>query len=802
MSKEAQNKMINFEIPDDFEEQFSTKELFSTIRDNKTVYAMTTFPRVIPYIKDGLIEVYRKALWEMYNSKLFWVDKYHVVKSATVVGNILGKWHPHGDISAYQSIVTLAQDYTNNYPLVYGAGNWGTVLGDPAAAPRYTECCLSEFFCDIVEQIRPEVVDFVPNFDGKYMEVDYIPFKIPILLVNGSYGIADSYITSIMPHNLNDVVDVCIKYIDNKNIRNDVLVDGFFPDFPNYAKIVNKREVEMAYKYKLPGNVKMKANIEVDRINNKIIIKDLPYNVTKDDVMMAIKTQHDKKHAVISKILDVIEVKTIRDGELHFEYDVIFEKNSNILEIARDIDKFCTSKTVPLSLVYYDGKYVHKVCIKDIIQQWYKTIYTTKARKINYQNSSYNHKKHILEGMVSIYDKIDDVISVMKKSESQQDAVEKLTQKFDLTTIQADAISKMALHQLNRVSKDTLLKNIADLDEKIKDLDGKILRIDDEIKEDLIKIRNKYGRPRRTIVMDLEDEKSEAATSIPMSNGALLWSYNQFAIFDLQNLVNGKALTNGLKTVKINNKNVKEIIGCHNVTKDISGIIIFTTDGCAKKLDISDIQNTNNWVTFKDEPVIQCCVPVFSDDDKIIIINKSGKIKITPSNQFSKQLSKASDVVCAQVVESSKDSLFVMNESGRYHLIKILDIPEAGKTAAGVLLNIECDNCSMTQIERDTDDTIITSLKDEEGYTYIMKTEQADLEDTNRVNKSKKLFDLEGFTTTNVNHIDIRNKEAKCIIIGPYSSSQMSIQNIRNSDMTKIPKRVPVNTLGIVTYNI
>ena len=183
MSKETQNKMINFEIPDDFEEQFSTKELFSTIRDNKTVYAMTTFPRVIPYIKDGLIEVYRKALWEMYNSKLFWVDKYHVVKSATVVGNILGKWHPHGDISAYQSIVTLAQDYTNNYPLVYGAGNWGNVLGAPAAAPRYTECCLSEFFCDIVEQIRPEVVDFVPNFDGKYMEVDYIPFKIPMDLM-------------------------------------------------------------------------------------------------------------------------------------------------------------------------------------------------------------------------------------------------------------------------------------------------------------------------------------------------------------------------------------------------------------------------------------------------------------------------------------------------------------------------------------------------------------------------------------------------------------------------------------------
>ena len=802
MGKEITKSAINLEIPKDFVEKYSIEELYSTIRDDKTIYAKTTFPRVVPYYKDGLIEVYRKALWEMYNSKLFWIDENHVVKSATTVGNIIGKWHPHGDASSYQAMVTLAQDYTNNEPLIYGAGNWGNILGDAAAAYRYTNCCLSAFFCDCIEQIKPEIVDFIPNFDNTLMEPDYIPFKLPILLVNGSYGIADSYITSIPCHNLADVCDISIKYVKNKHIPNEILVDGFYPDFPYYGIVANRSEVERFYKMNVPGNIKMKATIETDRINNKIFIKDLPYNMTKNDIMLTIKSYHEKKHAVLSKVTDIIEIKKIKNGELYMEFEVLFDKNTNILELARDIDKLCTSKTIPLSFIMYDGTYVHQCTIKDIIKNWYNTLYTTKVRKINYQSSIFNHKKHILEGMLVVYDHLDEVIGYAKKSTSTQQLIEFLSSKLKLTDIQSEAISKMTISQLNNVSKEGIIASIKDFETKIKDLDGKVLIIDDEIISDLETIKAKYGRPRRTVITELGDEIQESSQPILISNGALLWSHNQYAIFDLQNLVNGKALTNGLKTVKIDNKNVKEIIGCTNINRDVSGIIIFTSDGCAKKIETKDIE-ANNWNAFSEDPIIVSAVPVFSESDKIIIAMKSGKMKIIESNQITTTSSKVGDVSCAEILDETKDYVMFLNRTGSYHLIKISEIPELGRSAVGVNINLCSEIIYMTQIERNSDDTFITSLQDKDGISYIMKTSQDELEDTNRANKPKKLFDLDdGFITTGINSIDIRDKDAKCILIGPYSSSQISIQNIRTSDMTKIPKRVPVNVLGIITYNL
>ena len=237
--------------------------------------------------------------------------------------------------------------------------------GKPAAHYRYTECKPSEFFDDICEDIKEEYVDFIPNFVNTCKEVAYIPFKIPVILVNGTYGIADSYMTSILPHNLSDVIDLCEKYINNKQIRNEVLVDGFYPDFPNYGIILNKNEIEMAYKFNVPANVKMKATMEVDRINNTIMIKDLPYNVTGVDIKNTIKSYCDKQHAVLSKILNIIDIKSNRDGEVHIDFEVLFDKSANILEVARDLEKLVRSKTIPISQIMYDNQYVNKVSIKN-----------------------------------------------------------------------------------------------------------------------------------------------------------------------------------------------------------------------------------------------------------------------------------------------------------------------------------------------------------------------------------------------------------------------------------------------------
>ena len=776
-------------------------ELHDIIQDNKKIYALTTFKRAIPYYKDGLIEIYRRALWCMIDNKYFYGKQ---IKSASPVGELIAKWHPHGDIAAYQSIVTLSQPWTNNHPLIRGYGNWGNVLGDPAASMRYTECSLSEFFGDVCETIRAEYVDFIPNFDEKYMEPDYIPFKVPILLVNGIFGIADSCTVSIPPHNLNDVITICKRYINNKNIRNDRLVEGFLPDFPNYGEILNKSDIEDMYKFKQFGsgnNIKMRATIDIDREENKIIIKDLPYMMVKNDILKTLKRFHTNKHAVLSNVLNIIEIHTTRDGEPHMEFEVVFDKNLNILEIARDLEKNCLSKTIPLSYTLTDGEFVHNVSILDIVKAWYSTLYTTKVRKIGYHTSILISRRHVLEGMLIIYDHMDDIITFIKKAKNKEEIVEHLAKKYKLTDIQADAIAEMKISQLTRVSKDNLIEQIKNMSEKIKELDEQLLTIDDEIMADLDTIGKKYGRPRRTKLIDLDAEQEEQ-TSIIISSGSLMWSHNQYAIFDLQNLINGKNLINGLKSIRIDGKNTREIVGTHNINNDIENIMIFHTDGTARKLPASDMYDMNNWIMVDDQH-ISAMVPVYSENDKFIIISPEEKIRMVSASDFTKNLVTCGQVSCVDLVENDKTHLLIVTESGKFHCIQITDIPELGRTASGVKVVLDSEPSYMVQIKMDSNDLPIVSLLDSEGYRYIMKIEQDMIYETNRVNKLKKLFDLEdGFKITGISKIDVSDKNAKNIMIGRQTIYNITTRNILTSDMESVPKRIPVEMLGIVNYNI
>jgi len=795
--------VLGFDIPEGFVEEYDTQEMYKTIIQNKTIYANTTFARAVPFEKDGLIDIYRRALWDMiYN------DNRHnkpYCKSAEITGSIIGKWHPHGDASAYQAMVTLAKDFANNYPLIDGAGNWSKVTGDPAAASRYTECRLSKFFDDICEDIRPECIDYQPNYNNKYQEPCYIPFKVPVLLINGSYGIADSYMTSVLPHNLNDVVDICKKYINDKSISLIELCDGFYPDCPNYGIITNAEEIEACYKLGYPANVKMKATLEVDRENNTIVIKDLPYGMVEFDVSNALKTQNEKKHAVLSKVIKIIEMKTERNGELHMEFDVEFDKSANILEVARDLEKYCLCKTIPCSMIEFDGNYVHNVSIKKIIEKWYETLYTTKTRKIQYQYNNIATRKHIVEGMIIIYDHIDDYINYVKTSSGQEDCIKYLISEHGLTAIQAKAITEMQSYKFSKLSKQTLIDQVAELQQKLEELDDKLLLIDEEIIADLDKIKATYGRPRRTVIQDNSVVSEVKMSTIPMSNGAVIWTRNQYSVFDLNGLLNGKNLINGLRSVKVDGKAVKEIIGLNNIKSDLNAIIIFMADGSAKRVDVSDIVGTNSWITIADEPIIKSIIPVSSEDEKIVILSEDSKIRITTVDQFGKQAVKVGDVALAQKVCPNCDSLVLMNSKGGYHLIKLSDIPELGRSASGVMINLDDDakNVEMVQLERDSDELLICSVIDSEGNAYVMKGEQSVLEDTNRVNKPKKLFELDkDFKVTNVNKIDISDKNMKNLLIGKNNTTTLANLTVRLSDMGKVPKKVSTDTVGIVSYNL
>lgn len=794
----------SFDIPEDFVEKFDNAEIHKTIRDNKKIYALTTFGRAVPYYKDGLIEAYRRALFDMVDQRIRFNSK--SVKSALIVGHIIGRFHPHGDAAAYQSIVTLTQPWTNNYPLVYGGdSNFGNVLGKPAAHYRYTECKTSEFFDDVCEEIKEEYVDFMPNFDNTTNEVCYIPFKLPVLLINGSYGIADSYMTSILPHNLNDVIDLCEKYISNPQIPNEVLVDGFYPDCPNYGIILNRDEIERCYKLGTQANVKMKATMEVNREENKIIIKDLPYNMTEADVISTLKSYNEKGHAVLSKVLNIIDMKTSRDGQMFIEYEVVFDKNANILEVARDLERYCLSKTIPISMINFDGKYVNRVSIKNIIANWYDTLYTTKHRKLGYQASLLVNEIHILEGKLKIYDHIDEIVEYAKKSTSDKMFMDHLSKKYGLTLIQSKAIIHMRIQQLSSTSKNEIISQIEEDKRKISDLDEKTLHIDDEIVADLEKLRKKYGRPRRTVVTCETDNSTNTITSIPMSNGEVLWTNNQYAIFDLNAVLNGKSLINGVKTCKVNGRNIKEIIGSHNVHKDLIGIIVFNRDGTAKRINVSDMVGINNWISVSDEPTIVGVIPFHSEDDKFICITDNNKIKISSVSDFnSKQAIKAGVMKSVKLLDKNKDSCFILCESGRYHYIKISDIPELGRTASGVILNIpENEDVSIIQMEQYSDDVGLASICDPEGYSYVIKVEQEFLEETNRANKAKKLINLDGdYKFMNICELNVKDKDAKCVLIGKNSTSQINMSNIRSSDLARIPKKVPISLVGLVTYKL
>ena len=370
---------------------------------------------------------------------------------------------------------------------------------------------------------------------------------------------------------------------------------------------------------------------------------------------------------------------------------------------------------------------------------------------------------------------------------------------YKLSQIQAEAISNMQLKSLSRVSKEGLYKNIENLRNTIKELDEKIFHIDEEIISDLLKIKEKYGRPRRTIVID-ENENREAKTSIPMSNGMLMYSHNQYGIFDTQSIVNGKTIMNGLKSFKIDGRNVKEIIGTHNIYNDITGLILINKEGIAHRIEISNIISTNNWIPVDEE--IVSMIPISNENEKIIVLSELNKIRIFGVNQISKANSNIGKVRCAIKYDNVSPELILLSKSGRYHCIKIEEIPELSKNSVGILVNLPDEPISMCLTNLRNDESFLTTIINDHE-TYVMRFDTNEFEITNRTNKGRLLVSLDdGYVFGKINKVNLRDKESKCSLIGRYSTSQISVTNLRTCESGIDTKKVPVETIGILQYVI
>ena len=474
-------------------------EVEQEMKKSFIAYAMAVnVSRAIPDVRDGLKPVHRRILYSMHDIGLTNDKAYK--KCATIVGDVLGKFHPHGDSSVYDALVRLAQDFSINCPLVDGHGNFGSVDGDPPAAYRYTEAKMSKLASEMLRDIDKETVDFYPNFDDTRMQPTVLPARFPNLLVNGSDGIAVGMATNIPPHNLGEVIDGVIAQIDNPDIDIDELISYILaPDFPTGALIMGRNGVKQAYRTGR-GNIILRAKTDIEEFNNgtrsRIVVTELPYQVNKAKLIETIADYvKDKKIDGISDINDesdrqgmriVIDVK--KDANPQVVLNTLF-KHTN-LQVSDGI--------IMLALVDGEPKVLN---LKEIIAEYIKHQEDVITRRTKYDLARTEEREHIIKGLVIALANVDEVIAIIKKSADKNEACANLMQAFELDDKQANAILEMRLQRLTSLEVEKLKEELAELERQIadyKDILANPHRVTEIIKNDLTEIKAKYAVPRKT----------------------------------------------------------------------------------------------------------------------------------------------------------------------------------------------------------------------------------------------------------------------------------------------------------------
>ena len=462
-------------------------------------YSMSVIvSRALPDVRDGLKPVHRRVLFGMNEMGVRSSSSYK--KSARIVGDVMGKYHPHGDSSVYDTMVRMAQEWSLRYNLVDGQGNFGSVDGDSPAAMRYTEARMQKISEDLLSDIDKETVDFQLNFDDTIMEPTVLPTRVPALIINGASGIAVGMATNMPPHNLSEVIDGIMEYIDNNDITIDELIKHIkAPDFPTGGTIYGYDGVKEAF-HTGKGRVVMRGKAIIENVNDRecIIVSEIPYQVNKADMI--------KKTADLINDGKIEGISTIRD-----------ESDRNCMRIVYVLKRDSIPNIVLNKLYKYTSLQssfsVNNVALvngrpqllnlKDLIHHFVDHRHDVVVKRTNYELKKAEQRAHILEGLIIASDNIDDVIDLIKKSSNAEDARLKLEKKYKLSEIQAKAIIEMRLRQLTGLEQNKLREEYDELQKVIKGfkelLDSKSMRMD-LIKEELTVIKDKYGDDRRSVI--------------------------------------------------------------------------------------------------------------------------------------------------------------------------------------------------------------------------------------------------------------------------------------------------------------
>ena len=508
----------NTDFSGTFHERDSHREndIVREISDSFIDYSMSVITsRAIPDLRDGLKPVHRRILWSMYEEGNT-PDKPHK-KSATTVGYVMGHYHPHGDSSIYDAMVRLAQDFNQRYMLVDGHGNFGNIEGDGAAAYRYTEARLSKISLEMLRDISKETVDMMPNFDETSPEPTVLPSRFPNILVNGSMGIAVGMATNIPPHNLTEVIDGCIAYIDNNEIDTDGLMKYIKgPDFPTGGVILGNSGIKKAYDTGRGSiTIRSKAYIEEHNNHNQIIITEVPYGVN------TLELKNKVAELVHNKIIEGISDyhTDLKDG---VKITITLKKDANPQVILNNLYKH-TNFQVNYGIIFLviDNGTPKTLTLKEIIAKYIDHQKEVIIRRTRYDLRKAEERVHILEGEKIALDHIDEVVSIIRSSKTDDEAKSRLISRFNLSDIQAQHILDMRLRKLTGLERDKIEEELKELQLKIEDFKAILSsneRVLGIIKEELTDIKNKYGDERRTDIDMTAIDYIEDESLIPVEN--------------------------------------------------------------------------------------------------------------------------------------------------------------------------------------------------------------------------------------------------------------------------------------------
>ena len=680
-------------------------DLQKTMETSYIDYAMSVIvARALPDVRDGLKPVQRRILHSMIELNNG-PDKPHR-KCARIVGDTMGKYHPHGDSSIYEALVKLAQDFNTRYPLVDGHGNFGSVDGDGAAAMRYTEARLSKISMEMLSDINKDTVDFVPNFDDTEKEPSVLPARFPNLLVNGTSGIAVGMATNIPPHNLRETIDGVVKIIDNRveeDRDTDIeelmqIIKG--PDFPTGAEIMGRRGIEEAYRTGR-GKIKVRALADIETLPNgksRIIVTELPYMVNKA--------------RLIEKIADLVKEKRL-DGITDLRDESDREGQRICIELRRDVNAnvmlnnlykhtqmMDTFGVINLALVNNEPKVLN---LKDMLVYYLKHQEEVVTRRTRYELNKAQERAHILEGLLTALDHIDEVISIIRASRSTAEAKANLCSRFELTDVQAQAIVDMRLRALTGLEREKLEAEYHDLQETIAYLQGiladekKLLGV---IREEIIAIRDKFGDDRRTrIVMDYSDFSNEDL--IP--NETVVVTKTRLGYIKRTTSDTFHAQNRGGKGIKgmqtIENDYIEEML----LTRTHNYMLFFTSKGRVYKLKTYESPEASrisrgvaivNLLQLQPDEKITRVIPLveFTEGTYLFMATRDGMVKKTPMEDFRNIMKKGiiainmredDELINVQVTDGLQDVMLV-TAGGQSIRFNERDVRSTGRSSMGV----------------------------------------------------------------------------------------------------------------------